>query len=79
MASRPTLLLADEPTARLDEANGRAVAALLAALARETGAAVVCASHDPLVVEQADEIIPLARRDTRPPAPAEDVPAARTR
>ena len=79
LASRPTLLLADEPTARLDEANGRAVAALLASLARETGAAVVCATHDPLVVEQADEIIPLARRDTRPPAPAEDVPAARTR
>jgi len=77
LASRPTLLLADEPTARLDEANGRAVAALLAALARETGAAVVCATHDPLVVEQADEILPLARRDTRPPAPADGRPAAR--
>jgi len=77
LASRPALLLADEPTARLDEANGRAVAALLAALARETGAAVVCATHDPLVVEQADEILPLARRDARPPAPADGRPAAR--
>jgi ABC-type lipoprotein export system ATPase subunit len=61
VAGRPALLLADEPTARLDEANGRAVAALLAGLARETGATVVCATHDPLVVEQADEILPLAR------------------
>ena len=50
----PDLLLADEPTARLDEANALAVGALLARLARETGAAVVCATHDPLVVEQAD-------------------------
>jgi putative ABC transport system ATP-binding protein len=48
------LLLADEPTARLDEANALAVGALFARLARETGAAVVCATHDPLVVEQAD-------------------------
>jgi ABC-type lipoprotein export system ATPase subunit len=76
VAGRPLLLLADEPTSRLDEANGRAVAALLAALARETGATVVCATHDPLVVEQADEIVPLARRDLLPPVPAEE-PAPR--
>ena len=63
VAARPALLLADEPTARLDEANGLAVAALLARLARESGAAVVCATHDPLVVEQADEVVPLARLD----------------
>jgi ABC-type lipoprotein export system ATPase subunit len=64
VAARPALLLADEPTARLDEANGLAVSALLARLARETGAAVVCATHDPLVVEQADEVVPLARLDS---------------
>jgi ABC-type lipoprotein export system ATPase subunit len=61
IAARPLVLLADEPTARLDEANGRTVAALLHRLARETGTAVVCATHDPLVVEQADEVLPLAR------------------
>ena len=54
VAAGPSLLLADEPTARLDEANALAVGALFARLARETGAAVVCATHDPLVVEQAD-------------------------
>ena len=53
IAARPKLLLADEPTSRLDGANAVAVAQLLARLARETGAAVVCATHDPLVIEQA--------------------------
>ncbi len=54
LAASPSLLLADEPTARLDEANALAVGALFARLARESGAAVICATHDPLVVEQAD-------------------------
>ena len=53
-ASRPALLLADEPTSRLDGANAISVAILLARIARESGAAVVCATHDPLVIEQAD-------------------------
>jgi ABC-type lipoprotein export system ATPase subunit len=59
IAARPTLLLADEPTSRLDGANAIAVAVLLGRLARETGAAVVCATHDALVVEQSDRQIPL--------------------
>jgi putative ABC transport system ATP-binding protein len=59
-ASRHSLLLADEPTSRLDGANAIAIAVLLGRLARETGAAVVCATHDPLVIEQADHEISLA-------------------
>jgi putative ABC transport system ATP-binding protein len=58
-ATRPALFLADEPIFRLDGANAIAVAVLLARLARETGAAVVCATHDPLVIEQADSQIGL--------------------
>ncbi|MGH3023559.1 MAG: ATP-binding cassette domain-containing protein [Gaiellaceae bacterium] len=61
LAARPRLLLADEPTARLDAANALAVARLLLALARETGAAVVCATHDPLLVEHADAHLDLER------------------
>jgi ABC-type lipoprotein export system ATPase subunit len=64
VAARPRLLLADEPTARLDQANALAVARLLLALARETGAAVVCATHDPLLIEHADERLDLERRQT---------------
>ena len=62
LAARPRLLLADEPTARLDAANALSVARLLLALARETGAAVVCATHDPLLVEHADAHLDLERR-----------------
>jgi ABC-type lipoprotein export system ATPase subunit len=60
VASRPKLLLADEPTSRLDGANAIAVAHLLARLARDTGAAVLCATHDPLVIEQADDELRVA-------------------
>jgi energy-coupling factor transport system ATP-binding protein len=60
VATRPLVLLADEPTSRLDGANAIAVAILLSRLARETGAAVVCATHDPLVIEQSDTALSLA-------------------
>jgi ABC-type lipoprotein export system ATPase subunit len=60
LAARPALLLADEPTARLDEANARAVGVLFAELARTTGAAIVCATHDPVLIELARVEFPLA-------------------
>lgn len=69
VAARPRLLLADEPTARLDQANALAVARLLLTLARETGAAVVCATHDPLLIEHADDRLDLERRGPQPRAP----------
>jgi energy-coupling factor transport system ATP-binding protein len=61
LAARPELLLADEPTARLDEANARAVGRLFAELAATTGTAIVCATHDPVLIEQARVEVPLAR------------------
>jgi ABC-type lipoprotein export system ATPase subunit len=62
LAARPRLLLVDEPTARLDQANARTLAVLLSTLARDTGAAVVCATHDPVVIEHADDELSLAAR-----------------
>jgi ABC-type lipoprotein export system ATPase subunit len=62
LAVRPAVLLADEPTARLDQQNARAVAELLGRLAREFGAAVVCATHDAAVREQVDAELVLAPR-----------------
>ena len=59
LAPRPELLLADEPTSRLDQANAIAVGTLFVRLARQYGAAVVCATHDPLLIEQADETLRL--------------------
>ena len=60
LAVRPSLLLVDEPTARLDQANALRLGTLLTTLARESGAAVVCATHDPVVIEQADGRLSLA-------------------
>jgi ABC-type lipoprotein export system ATPase subunit len=60
LGARPALLLADEPTARLDQANALAVTNLLANLAADTGAAIVCATHDPIVSEHADTELRLA-------------------
>jgi ABC-type lipoprotein export system ATPase subunit len=59
LAPRPHLLLADEPTSRLDQANAIAVGTLFVRLARDFGAAVVCATHDPLLIEQADDALRL--------------------
>jgi putative ABC transport system ATP-binding protein len=59
LAADAKLLLADEPTARLDEANALAVGALFGRVARENGAAVVCATKDPLVVGEADDVLAL--------------------
>jgi ABC-type lipoprotein export system ATPase subunit len=59
LAAGPDLLLADEPTSRLDQANALAVGALFVRLARELGAAVICATHDPLLIEQADDVLAL--------------------
>ncbi len=46
LLAKPKLLLADEPTAALDEASSRLVAAQIIAFAAAGGAAIV-ASHDP--------------------------------
>jgi ABC-type lipoprotein export system ATPase subunit len=54
LAAGPRLLLADEPTARLDEDNARAVADLFVRAAHDHGTAVVCATHDAAVSERAD-------------------------
>ena len=57
-AGRPAVVLADEPTARLDAASTLAIGDLLATLARDTETTVVCATHDPL-------LIGLAHREVR--------------
>ena len=60
LVARPALLLADEPTARLDQANSLALASLFRRLA-DAGVAVICATHDPLLIEQADRELSLPR------------------
>lgn len=59
LAGRPTLLLADEPTAQLDTPNGRAIMTLLRQLV-EGGMAALVATHDPVVIEFADRVIDMS-------------------
>ncbi len=59
LACEPDLLLIDEPTSRLDQANAAIVGRMLADAAQLHGATIVCATHDPLVIEQADRVLPL--------------------
>ena len=56
---RPALVLADEPTASLDPANGADVVDLLLTAARETGATLVIVSHDPSVLSRLDLTLPM--------------------
>jgi putative ABC transport system ATP-binding protein/lipoprotein-releasing system ATP-binding protein len=49
LAGRPRLILADEPTGQLDRDNADAVVDLMTAAAAAAGAALVVATHDPLV------------------------------
>ncbi|RZS89932.1 putative ABC transport system ATP-binding protein [Motilibacter rhizosphaerae] len=57
---RPALLLADEPTSRLDEDLTRVVLAELRRRCHADGLAVLLASHDALATAYADRVVRLA-------------------
>lgn len=54
LVHNPSVVLADEPTGSLDQANGTAVLELLLHAAAERGATVVLASHDRALADAAD-------------------------
>ncbi|MEO3693709.1 ABC transporter ATP-binding protein [Roseateles paludis] len=57
LVRKPPLLVADEPTASLDDANAQAMLSLLLDASRQRGCTLVLASHDARVIQQ------LAARD----------------
>jgi peptide/nickel transport system ATP-binding protein len=59
LASARGLLIVDEPTSRLDAANAATVGRLLSAAAREDGQTVICATHDPALIDHAERLIAL--------------------
>lgn len=59
LALKPALVLADEPTGNLDEANAEAVMALLSRLVRDEGATLVLATHSETVAAAADRRVHL--------------------
>lgn len=57
LAGRPTVLLADEPTANLDSRVGRQVLELFRSLAKRENRALVVVTHDPQVRSIADRVL----------------------
>jgi ABC-type lipoprotein export system ATPase subunit len=58
-AARTPVVIADEPSSRLDSVTTVEIGALFAELAHGTGTTVVCATHDPLLIELADREVRL--------------------
>jgi len=63
LATRPNLVLADEPTANLDTDNGRQAMEIMQRLNETTGTAFIFATHDPRVVSFARRVVKM--RDGR--------------
>jgi putative ABC transport system ATP-binding protein len=61
LINRPKLILADEPTAALDERSGEAVIQLLRQLSREEGCTSLIVTHDSRIMNEADRIVDLDR------------------
>lgn len=61
LCCEPAVILADEPTASLDQANAELVAQTLHCYAVDHNAVVICVSHDHAVINAADDLIMLER------------------
>jgi putative ABC transport system ATP-binding protein len=59
LANSPQLILADEPTGELDSHTARQVLGLMRDLAHQQGVAILMATHDPLSIEYADQVLDL--------------------
>ena len=57
LANRPKLILADEPTAALDEKSGRDVVNLLKQLSQQEGCTSLIVTHDNRILDVADRIV----------------------
>ena len=60
VASRPKLILADEPTANLDSKNSQALMEMMRELNKSENITIIFASHDEFVVNSVDRIIELS-------------------
>ena len=69
--ARPRLLLADEPTGNLDQANGRAVIDLLFRLRAEAGATLLLITHDLALAAHCDRVVRMDDGRLASPTPAE--------
>jgi putative ABC transport system ATP-binding protein len=61
LINQPKLILADEPTAALDEKSGAAVVQLLRQLSKEESCTSLIVTHDSRIMNEADRIVDLER------------------
>ena len=60
LASRPQIVLADEPTGNLDSRTGAEILAFMRTAVREFGQTIVMVTHDPVAASYADRAVFLA-------------------
>ncbi len=70
LVNEPALVLADEPTGALDEANAQVVAELLLKTARIRGAGLVIATHDARLAALVDRVLLIEEGQLRMHEPA---------
>ena len=63
MVSNPEIILADEPTANLDQSTGSALLDLMKSLNKERGITFLFSTHDSMVMKRAGRLVNL--RDGR--------------
>jgi putative ABC transport system ATP-binding protein len=59
LVTQPEVLFADEPTSQLDVETSRMIVGVLRAAVAEDGVTVVATSHDPVLLDAADELYAL--------------------
>ncbi|MFH7326628.1 ABC transporter ATP-binding protein [Desulfurivibrio sp. C05AmB] len=59
LASRPKLVLADEPTANLDKETARRIITLMKKMRDEFGTTFIFSTHDPRIVDEAEHLFAL--------------------
>lgn len=57
LAKRPKVIIADEPTASLDQKNGEAVVDHLFNINKKFGTTIIVASHDPMVLKHSPKTL----------------------
>ncbi|CAN5605696.1 ABC transporter ATP-binding protein [soil metagenome] len=60
LASRPTIIFADEPTGNLDSRSGAEILDFMRRAVREFGQTIVMVTHDPVAASYADRVVFLA-------------------
>lgn len=74
IAPEPRILVADEPTGNLDEANGKAIVELLFSLKRERGTTLILVTHDNGLAELCDRVVRLRSGQIEADSRTGDIP-----